>query len=385
MASPEDSSPPATGLTRPLRILIVRIGAMGDVLHAMPAVAALRDRHPEMFLAWAIEPQWSSLLGTAGECAPETSLHPRTAARPLVDRVISVSTKRWKRQPLAASTRDELRSLLRELRQCDFDLCIDLQGSIKSALVGRMAHAKLFAGPANPRERQAAWLYGERIAVHSRHVVEQACELIAGAVAAATGEAAQETLRPARAALPFDQAAERWCDATLAELAPHGERFVLIAPAAGWGAKQWPASRFGALAAILAQAGFPVLVNAASFGDAVALGVVEASGDAARLIPCPLEKMISLVRRASLVVAGDTGPLHLAAALGRPVVALFGPTDPARNGPFATTAIVLRHPSSRQDHQRHAKTDSGLLQIEVAEVADAALKLLQDGQDKLDR
>ena len=369
---------------RPLRVLIVRIGAMGDVLHAMPAVAALRERYPGVFLAWAIEPRWSELLQAAGERAPGETSTALSETKPLVDVWYPVATKRWQRRPLSGSTIAEIRDLWRELRSCRFDVCVDLQGSIKSAVVGRISGSNLFAGPADPRERQAKWFYRSAVSARNEHVVEQACEVLGAAVGAALGERFEPPLQPVPVTLPRDEAGERWCDAALAEVCPAGERFVLIAPAAGWGAKQWSAERFGAVAAELAAAGFRVVVNAASFGDAVSLGVVEASGDAARLIPCSLGQLIALVRRAALVIAGDTGPLHLAAALRRPVVGLFGPTDPARNGPYGTRSVTLRHPSSRVDHTRSPQTEAGLQQIKVAEVVEAALRLLQGEQDKLD-
>jgi heptosyltransferase-1 len=166
-------------------------------------------------------------------------------------------------------------------------------------------------------------------------------------------------------------------------LAGVSERFAMIAPTAGWGAKRWPAERYGAVAAALVRAGFPTLVNADSPKDEAGIRVVEASGGAATLVPCTVGQMIALVRRAGVVIAGDTGPLHLAAALERPVVGLFGPTDPARNGPYGTPSRVLRHGSSRVDHSRHVETEEGLMQITTEEVVEAALELLANGQDKV--
>jgi heptosyltransferase-1 len=181
--------------------------------------------------------------------------------------------------------------------------------------------------------------------------------------------------------LPVDPAAERWRDELLAGV---GERFVVISPAAGWGAKQWPAERYSAVAMALRQAGFRTLVNATSQDDALGRRVVEASGGAAVLVPCSVGQMIALVRRAGLVIAGDTGPLHLAAALERPVVGLYGPTDPARNGPYGTVSRVLRHGSSRTDHsRRHREAETGLMQIATEEVVEAVLELLRAGQDKV--
>ena len=101
------------------------------------------------------------------------------------------------------------------------------------------------------------------------------------------------------------------------------------------------------------------------------------------MVPCSLGQMIALIRRAGVVIAGDTGPLHLAAALERPVVGLYGPTDPARNGPYGTVSRVLRHASSKTDHSRDRETEGGLLKITTDEVVEAALELLRNGQDKV--
>jgi heptosyltransferase-1 len=346
---------------------------MGDVLHAMPAVAALRKLHPDWRIGWAIEPVWRELLEA------ETETHDvawrfsgRDARRPLVDLWSPVPTREWKRRPLSLSTMRDVMGLRRELRIDHYDICVDMQGSIRSAIVGRMARASVFAGSEEPRERPAAWLYGKKVKLSATHVVEQGCELL--------GAAVSETLQPEKVTLPVDAAAERWCNALLGGVA---ERFVLVAPTAGWGAKEWPAERYGAVAAALGRAGFRTLVNTASAEDVVSRRVVESSCGAATLVPCSIGQMIALIRRAGVVIAGDTGPLHLAAALERPVVGLFGPTDPARNGPYGTASRVLRHASSTTDHSRHRETENGLLQITTEEVVEAALDLLRAGQDKV--
>ena len=128
-------------------------------------------------------------------------------------------------------------------------------------------------------------------------------------------------------------------------------------PGAGWGAKRWPSERYGAVAAELHAEGFTVLVNAGPNEKEIAAEVVRASGGVARApdFTTPnstLERLIALTRRVSLVIAGDTGPLHLACALGKPVVGIYGPTDPKRNGPFGVPFRVLRHPKSKRDHSR---------------------------------
>lgn len=346
---------------------------MGDVLHAMPAVAAMRERHPEWVIDWAIEPAWSELLEAKSDGGHDSA---RDARRPLVDRWIAVPTREWKRRPASLITLREIAGLRREFRGARYGLCVDMQGSIRSAMVGRMAGAESFVGQAEPREAPAAWFYQERVKVTADHVVDQGCELL--------GSAIGERLEPAKVTLPIDSAAETWCDGLFTGVR---QPFAFVSPTAGWGAKQWPAERYGALAAALARAGFRTLVNAGSPEDAVGRRVVETSAGAAVLVPCSVGQMIALVRRAALVVGGDTGPLHLAAALERPVVGLYGPTDPARNGPYGTQSRVLRHPSSIVDHSRHSETEKGLLEITVDEVVEAALELLgvrqNAGQDKV--
>jgi heptosyltransferase-1 len=370
---PEKIPPNASDHQR--RILIVRIGAMGDILHAMPAVAALRIRHPDWFIGWAIEPSWSSLLQSSTDFNRSSYRAGRSEAKPLIDQWHPFPTREWGRRPLALSTLSELYKVHRQMKTCKYDICVDMQGSLKSAIAGRIAAAPIYAGPAKPRETPARWLYRQTIATHAAHVVEQGCELLGAAIG--------ETLTPAKILLPVDPRAEAWCDRLLAQTSANSGKFVFLAPTAGWGAKQWPAERYGAVADALGHAGYRTLVNEAH-GHRFADAVVNASGGFAVSVPCSVEQMIALVRRAGLVIAGDTGPLHLAAALERPVVGLYGPTDPARNGPFmqdSSKAKVLRHESSQTDHSRRASTETGLMQISVEEVVEAALELLHAGQD----
>lgn len=343
------------------RLLIVRVGAMGDVLHALPAVSALRNARPDVSIGWAIEPRWSPLLQSA-----EGSCGKRSVATPLVDGWHAVNAALWKRAGISLATAADIRVLRTELRARDFDLCVDLQGSIRSAVVGRLAGTRRFVGSASPRELPARFLYGERVEIQSTHVVEQACDLL--------GHAVGLPLRPAEVELPRSSAAELWA----ASVTEDAGRTVLLAPTAGWGAKEWPPERFGALAAALVRGGFQVLVNVASEADETGLRVVLASGGKAQLAACSIGQLIALTRRCSLVIAGDTGPLHLAAALNIPVVGLYGPTNPARTGPWATRSILLRDLTSVTDHKRHTTIEAGLLRIDVEQVVSAALELLGD-------
>lgn len=348
-------------MSEALRILIVRVGAMGDVLHAMPAVAALRAAVPNAEIGWAIEPKWASLLRVSEDAVP------RSSAMPLVDRVHLVPTKEWSKKPFSLATLRSVLALRRELREQHYDIAIDLQGSIRSSVIARMSGARRVVGSATTRESQARWLYSQSVGLQRAHVVEQAAEIVSAVLGS--------PIQCITAALPVDPAAEQWCDALLLGR-PDGP-LVVLAPTAGWGAKEWPAARYGAVAKALAAQGCTVLVNASPIGvDAVANLVVACSSGAASAVPCTLPQLTALLRHTSLLIAGDSGPLHLAAALGVPVVSIFGPTDPVRTGPWGSPSRVLRHATSITDHRRHREPDSGLLQIGVEELIEAAESLL---------
>jgi heptosyltransferase-1 len=281
----------------------------------------------------------------------------------LIDRWYRVATGEWKKKPLARGTRSDIFALRKVLHADRFDVCVDLQGSLKSAVVGRMAGATVFVGPAEPRERIARRMYDQRVEITAAHVVSRGCQLL--------GAAVSEGLKPARVSLPMDTGAEQWADEVVG-----GERFCMISPGGGWGAKVWPAARLGAVAAALGRAGVQTVVNAAVNGSSESEGVVAHSEGFARAVPCSIAQLIALERRAGVVIAGDTGPLHLAAALERPVVGIFGPTDPLRNGPFGTRARVLRDASSVTSHKRVEEPEAGMLRIGVDEVVAAALEML---------
>lgn len=342
-----------------MRLLIVRTGAMGDILHGMPAVTALRAALPGCTIGWAIEPHWSPLLQSAASSPPNQT-------QPLVNHVHLVPTREWKARPFSVATLRQIASVGHELRAQRYDVCVDLQGSIRSALIGRCSASKRFVGSRRPRERQARALYGERVDLASVNVIQQACELVAAA-------AQLDHLAPAAPPLAIDLEADAWCDQML-HSSDRAGKFILLIPGAGWGAKRWPLPSFSQLACRLREGGHEVFANGSSNA------AVDAALGLAGAIPVAssLAQLIALTRRAALVIGGDTGPVHLAAALGVPVVALFGPTDPRRTGPAfpgARTA-VLRHSGSVVDHGRHDATEAGLANITVDEVFDEAMRML---------
>lgn len=342
---------------------MVRLGSMGDILHALPAVTALRQTHPGWIIDWVVEPRWRALLS-----APETT--GRGPARPVVDRLHFAHIRDWRQSPLSLKTVSEVRTLRRELRTSGYDAVIDLQGSIRSAVVCRLTGCLRVIGEEEPRERAARALFTERVVTHGAHVIEQDVE-IASAIAG-------DELTPVKPWLPVDPAAEAWSGEFLA---PSGNQPVaLINPGAGWGAKRWPVERYGAVAQGLVERGWRVVVNTGPGEMPMAEVIVKATGGAATPLTGSLDQLIALTRHIGLCVAGDTGPLHLACALGRPVVGIYGPTDPSRNGPFGTRFKVLRHPGSRRDHSRYKEPEAGLLTFSPEDVLHAIDTLLAEGK-----
>jgi len=343
---------------------VVRLGAMGDILHALPAVTALRQAHPGWVIDWVVEPRWRALLaadcfmGSAAGTGPNSS-------RPVVDGLRLAPTREWRKSPLRSKTFREIRSLRRTLRAGDYDTVIDLQGAVRSAVIGRLAGCQRLIGEDEPRERAARWLFTDRVETHGAHVIEQDVEL-ASAVAG-------DDLRPVAPWLPVDPAAEAWVDGVLSR--EDSRPAVLINPGAGWGAKRWPVDRYAAVAQGLIDRGLRVLVNAGPGEEPLAVAIAQSAATAVRL-QCTLGQLIAITRRMALAIAGDTGPLHLACALGRPVVGIYGPTDPGRNGPFGTRFRVLRSPESRRDHTRRAEPEAGLMTITPEDVLRAADELL---------
>ncbi len=255
------------------------------------------------------------------------------------------------------------------LRAAEYSAVLDLQGAIRSAVIARMSGCARRIGEASPREWPARWLFTERVVTHGAHVIEQDMEL-ASAVAG-------DALSAVEAQLPIDPEAEAWCGAWLADIFPGGARpIALITPGAGWGAKRWPPERYAAVAEGLARRGLHVVVNAGPGEEPLAAAII--AGGAAVAVTPTLPQLIALTRRIALCIGGDTGPLHLASALGRPVVGIYGPTDPSRNGPYGTRARVLRSPGSRRDHSRRSAPDPGLLTITPEDVLRAADELLDE-------
>jgi heptosyltransferase-1 len=337
------------------RFLIVRLGALGDIVHAIPVAAALRRAFPEARIDWLVSAKHREILDLV----------------PVVDRRLSINDRGQDaggRSLIAAA---------RELRRSGYDAAIDLQGLIKSALLARLSGAKRVIGFASgyAREPLARLFYTDTYDPgrggmfdrrETRHVVELNLGVL-GLVGVTAG----------RAEFPIDpvdsSAARRVAERT-------GGRYALLNPGAAWPNKRWPADRFGALAAELRRR--HGLMSAVLWGpgeEALAEGVAARSSGAAVLAgPTTIADIVALARGAAVVVSGDTGPTHIAAAVGTPLVGIFGPTRPTRNGPIsAADEVVSRDAICQCHHLRRCKLDRMcLLDIEVAEVAAAVERRL---------
>jgi heptosyltransferase-1 len=349
-------------LLPPRRLLIVRLGSMGDIIHTLPAATALRRALPEASIGWVVEERWAELLCTL----PEPRSGPLSPRRPLVDRIHAVNTMMWRNSLLSTQTWEQIAAGFSDLHAQRYEVAVDFQGAVRSALLSRWSGAPVVYGFAQPRENAASMFYTRQVIASGSHVVEQNLSL-AEAVARCP-------LEMPKIDFPHDQTVEKQC----------GDRFqfsiadfVLLNPGAGWGAKQWPAERYGQAARRLAEDGMKSLINFGPGEQSLMQAVESASEGAAKGVACSLTELIALTRRARLFIGGDTGPMHLAAALGIPVVAIFGPTNPVRNGPFATRNIVLRSPASPTTHSHRAQPDPGILEISADEVVAAARKLLR--------
>jgi heptosyltransferase-1 len=263
---------------------------------------------------------------------------------------------------------------------------VDLQGSWKSAAVALAAGAPARIGFRLPREPGAGVFYTHSVSAPGGHIVEQNLGLMA-----ALRDAARLSSRAPRASaaesgvsqsssgrsslLPCEATHEAWAEQELERLglAPGG--FALVNPGAGWGAKCWPAQNYAAVARGLAESGLRSLINFGPGEELLAETLARESGGSAIPFRSTIGELTAMMRRARIFIGGDTGPMHLAAALSIPVVAIFGPTNPARNGPFGTAAVVLRSPSSSTSHARRDQPDAGLLSI-IPEMVLAAVSAL---------
>ena len=325
-------------MTEP-RLLVVRLGSLGDIVHAFPAVSGLRTSFPNAEVIWLTHPKWEFLVKTAG----------------LATQIWTVDTRNW----------SNARSILTRIRKLRFEAAIDYQGLWKSAAIPFLAQIPRRIGFSSEtiREVGVPFLYTDRVRVSAeRHIADQNAELTARAGAIiATGSV---TLQ-----VPEDD--EKVVRARIAQYGT--EEYIVLSPGGGWGSKCWPAGRYGVLAEkLFEQFGLRSVINVGPGEEHLATNVMRAAGNSQPIqFTGSLGQLMALLKNASAVVAGDTGPLHLADALGTRVIAIFGPTDPARNGPYQRSGIVLRWEGATTTYKRETEPDESLLHISVDEVMSA--------------
>ncbi|MEX2114060.1 MAG: glycosyltransferase family 9 protein [Pirellulales bacterium] len=338
----------------PARILIVRLSAIGDVLHGLPVLCALREALPKAFIAWVVEGRNGELL--RGHRA--------------LDELIVVS-RGWLKRPRAVW------DLRRKLRQLKFDTTIDMQGLTKSAVAARLSDARRRIGIGGHDGRELSqWLNNERVTPQRTHVIDRNLELL-------------RPLAIDRPAVRFDLESSP-ADVTTAHSMLHAvglaDRFALINPGAGWPSKIWPAERFAAVAQRLGQSrGLRSLVVWAGAQErAWAEQIAAAStGWALMAPPTSLCELAALTRRASLFVSSDTGPLHLAVAVGTPSVGLFGPMPAERNGPYGPLHMAVQKVCLSGASRQHRTAGPESMEAVTVDDVVAACERILDRQEPL--
>jgi heptosyltransferase-1 len=342
------------------RFLVVRLGSLGDIVHTFPAAAALRETFPASEIIWLTHARYKMLVQSSG-----------------------LASKVWTAETRSMSS---LMKTIREIRATSFDTAIDYQGLWKSAGPPFLAGVKRRIGFSSEsvREFGVPLLYTDRVRATSAHVADQNGELSKRAGA-----------QNAVANFHLDPPPLHHEELSKVFLGHDMENCVVLSPGGGWRSKCWPPERFGALCKkIFESLSLRCVVNYGPGEEDLAAKLRAESGNAAPvLFNGELGPLMSILRAAICVVGGDTGPLHLAVALGTPVVALFGPTNPARNGPYRNPSgsasaaqssyrqdpqdIVLRAPNVVTTHSRQDRTHPSMLEIQVDAVFEAVHRIVE--------
>jgi lipopolysaccharide heptosyltransferase I len=320
------------------RFLVVRLGSLGDIVHTFPAVAGLRQSFPRSEIYWLTHPRWVNLVASSG-----------------------LASEIW---PVDSRDLANVRQTIANIRAQKWDAAIDYQGLWKSALLPFLAGVTKRIGFSSEtiRELGVPVLYTDRVHAHARHIADQNGELSLRA-------GAQTAVGPVKLTLNETDRQRVSSDLTAAGVT----NYVVLSPGGGWRSKCWPPERFGELCQnIRDDLNLRCVINYGPGEESLAATVKSASGNADPfLYNRELGQLMALLQGAQCIVGGDTGPLHLAIALGTKAVAIFGPTNPARNGPYPPQHFVLRDPAASTTHKRETETNPFLLKISVAQVFDA--------------
>lgn len=327
------------------RFLLVRLGSLGDIVHALPAASAIRDTFPTARIDWVVDSKWKRLL----------------EGNPDLNNVISLQSK----------SAGGISAAVRQLRSAKYTHAIDFQGLYKSALLAFASGASRRIGfqSSYAREGFASVLYTDRLNPQGPHKVDHNLTLAERAGVRIVNPRFPLVIRP------DDE------EGVSHELAARGlQEYFVLNPGGGWRSKCWPAERYGALHGQLAQRyHLRGIITCGPGEEDLAQEIIRAGGNPAPVaLALELGPLMAALRRAKFVVSADTGPLHLASALRTPLVGLFGPTDPTRNGPYSAEDIVIRNPRfSETTYRRGASYSPAMLSITVEQVVDAVERRLR--------
>ncbi len=335
------------------RFLVVRLGSLGDIVHTFPSVAALRESFPEAEIVWLTHPRWKALVESS-----------------------ELATDIWETETRSYHS---LREIIGRIRKQNFTSAIDYQGLWKSAALPFFGGVSRRIGFSSQtiREFGVPILYTDRVRCTQTHIADQNGELSQRA-------GARNGVAPVALSVPSIQ--EVFVLQLLRGFAI--EQYVVLSPAGGWRSKCWPPDRYGVLCQkIRGTLGLRCVLNFGPGEEDLISAVKAASGEADPIAyNGSLGQLMALLRNAVCIVGGDTGPLHLAVALGTPAVAIFGPTDPARNGPYrmgdrSTSAspidIVLRSPNAATTYKRGGQAAPSILEIDVDTVFHAVRRQVE--------
>ena len=335
-----------------MRVLIVKLGSIGDIVHTLPALAALRAGMPHAEISWVAERSSAEILKD----------------NPILDRLIEVDTKALRRGLMSGETLRAPRQQLRRLRASAFDVALDFQGLLKSASIARLSGARRVFGYSRTglREPASTVFLSKRISIPPHtHIIRKGLLLLQGALGIPV---------PTELSFPIgvDAAAEAEAERAAANTA---ENFAILNPGGGWPTKLWNVEKFGGLADLLwANYGMQSLITYGP-GEVELAEAVQRSSRSGRAIPASLslKGFYSLAKRARVYVGGDTGPTHIAVAAGAPIVGLFGPTEWWRNGSPNSQDICVERTDidCRVDCHRRSCSKWICMDISVERVFDA--------------
>jgi heptosyltransferase-1 len=347
-----------------MRILIVKLGSIGDIVHTLPALAAIRSALPDAEISWVVERRSAEILRD----------------NPILDRLIEVDTKALRRGLMSGETLRAPRQQLRRLRASAFDLALDFQGLLKSATIARLSGARRVYGFSREalREPPSRFLLSKSIPISKKlHVITKNLTLVSGALKIPVPNSFDDLKFPIGTGVSHRAEAEEAAGFT-------ESNYAILNPGGGWPTKLWSAERFGRLADELwSHHGLYSLVTHGPGEEGLANTVLEASKSGkARAVNLSLKGFYELAKLARVYVGGDTGPTHLAIAAGAPVVGLFGPTEWWRNGSLRESDICVDRVDTdcRTDCHRRACSNWICMDIKVDRVLQAVGQRLKVGQ-----